>query len=468
LNLLKRKDPEEAAKKTMDFQTTKVERFVYPLYGMGQNLLLTFVSGYLMLFYTDVLVIPAVAISAIMFISRVWDAVNDPLFGYIVDRTTFKSGNKFMPWMKVSSLLIPVATLLIFLIPSTLSMPWKITFAFLTYFFWDLAYTISDVPLLSTLTALTGNANERTTIIGYNGVVGIPGTIILNVLLVPRLESWGFPTIAAIICVCSLACLVWLPRVGKERNREHIKTAPEVTFRDMFRYLKGNKYLQNFFFLSIAYGSLSIPFTNYILIQVFGGLEPVAVFTLIALPLTLVIFVLLPRLIRTVEKVWVFRLCYLGAVVSGLMSYVFARDSVAVYGVFFVLRSLFILSAVMMLLTFATDYVEYGHFKTGTRREGITFSIQTFSTKFVAAISGALGALILGWIHYDGALEVQAAETIDLLWTTGHLIPSLGLILAIPLVFRCNLWSKDAQIMADVNAGKLDREEGEAQLSRKY
>jgi len=453
---------------TADFQTTRAERLVYPLYGMGQNLLLTFVSGYLMLFYTDVLVLPAVAISVLMLLSRAWDAINDPLFGFIVDRTRFKSGEKFLPWMKVSSLAIPVTTLLIFLIPTTLTVPAKIALAFLTYLLWDAAYTISDVPLLSTLTALTGNANERTTIIGYNGVIGIPGTIILNVLLVPKLESWGFPTVAAIICACALASLIWLPRIGKERNRENINTAPELTFREMARYIKENKYLQNFFFLSVTYGSLSIPFTNYILIQVYGGLEPVAAFTLISLPLTLVIYLLLPRLIRKVEKVKVFRICYIGAIFFGLMSYLFARNSVILYGTFFVLRSLFILSAVMMLLTFATDYVEYGHFKSGNRREGITFSLQTFSTKFMTAISGALGALVLGWIGYNGELSVQATGTIDLIWTTGHLIPSLGLILAIPLVFRCNLWAKDAQIMADVNAGKMSREEGEALLSNKY
>jgi len=467
ISIFKKKDSGETAVKTIDFQTTRAERLVYPLYGAGQNMILTFVTGYLMLFYTDILVLPALAISAILFLSRVWDAVNDPIFGFIVDKVSFKSG-KFLPWLKVSSITIPVATMLLFLIPPWLSVEAKIALAFVTYFLWDLAYTISDVPLLSTLTALTGNANERTTIIGYNGIIGIPGTIILSVILIPRLLDWGFPLVAGIICICALLSLIWLPRIGKERNRENITASPEMTLRELWRYVSGNKYLLNFFFLSIAYGSLSLPFTNYILIQVYGGLGPVAVFTLIALPLTLAIFILLPKLIRKVEKVWVFRICYLGAIASGLLSYALARDSVVIYGVFFITRTLCILSAVMMLLTFATDYVEYGHFKVGTRREGITFALQTFSTKFVAAISGALGALVLGWIGYNGALDVQEPETINLIWNTGHLVPALGLILAIPLVFRCNLWAKDAQIMADVNAGKMTREEGEAALSRKY
>ena len=93
MNLLNRKNPEESAKKKLDFQTTRAERLVYPLYGMGQNLLLNFVTGYIMLYYTDVLIIPTAAISALMLSTRIWDAVNDPLFGYVVDKVKFKSGN---------------------------------------------------------------------------------------------------------------------------------------------------------------------------------------------------------------------------------------------------------------------------------------------------------------------------------------------------------------------------------------
>jgi len=455
-------------KKSIDFQTTKAERFSFPLYSMGQNLILNFVTGYLMLFYTDALFLPPYVISVIMLVAKIWDGVNDPLFGMIADRTTFQKG-KFLPWLKVSSILIPAATLLMFLVPASLSLPLKIALVSLTYLLWDVAYTVSDVPLLSSLTAMTGNTNERTTIIGYNGVSGIPATLILNVLLVPRLEAWGFPMVAAILCAVALASLVWLPRVGRERNREHVQIQEDDGgLREMFRYVKSNKYLLNFLLIMITFGSFNIPMGNYILIQMYGSLEPIATFTLIALPLTVAIPLLIPILIRKVEKIWVFRVCYLLPVALSVLSYFIARNSLVIYGLLFVLRTVLYLAAVMLLLTFCTDYVEYGHYKTGLRREAITFSLQTFSTKFTSAISTSLGAAVLGWIGYNGELPVQTARTVDLIWHTGHLIPLAGLLLVIPLVWRCNLWAKDAQVMADVNAGKLSREEGEAQLSRQY
>ena len=468
MTLFKKKDKADEAEKKIEFQTTKFERIAYPLYGMGQNLILNFVTGYLMLFYTDILFLPPYIISVIMLIAKIWDGVNDPMFGYIADRTTFKKG-KFLPWLKVSSILIPAATMLMFLVPASLTLPIKIALVGLTYLLWDVAYTISDVPLLSSLTAMTGNTNERATIIGYNGISGIPATLILNVLLVPRLESWGFAPIAAILCIVSLLSLVWLPRVGRERNRENARIQDDDGgVREMFRYVRSNKYLLNFLLIMVTFGSFNIPMGNYILIQMYGSLEPVAVFTLAALPLTVLIPLGIPILIRKVEKVWVFRVAYLVPVGLSVLSYFIARESVMLYGVLFVLRTVFYLAAVMLLLTFCTDYVEYGHYKTGLRREAITFSLQTFSTKFTSAISTSLGAAVLGWIQYDGALAVQTARTVDLIWQTGHLIPLAGLLLVIPLVWRCNLWSKDAQVMADVNAGKLSREEGEAQLSRQY
>jgi len=455
-------------KEKLDFQTTKAERFTFPLYGMGQNMVLTFVSTRLMLFYTDHLHLPPYVISVIMLIAKIWDGVNDPLFGYVADRTSFKKG-KFLPWLKLSSLLIPAATLLIFLVPASLSLPVKIAMVSLTYMFWDMAYTVSDVPMLSSLTAMTGNTNERATIIGYNGISGVPATLILNGLLVPNIDDWGFPTVAAVLCAIALVSLIWLPYIGKERNREHIEVKSDNGgFREMFTYVKSNKYLLNFLLIMITFGSFNIPMGDYIMIQYFGSLDPMATIALIGLPFTLLIPLLVPVLIRKVEKITVFRVAYLIPVSLSIVSYFIGKNSVIIYGLLFILRSLFYLTAVMLLLTFCTDYVEYGHYKTGLRREAITFSLQTFSTKFTSAISTSFGALVLGWIKYDGALKVQSPETVDLIWKAGHLIPLIGLLLVIPLVWRCNLWAKDAQIMADVNAGRLSREEGEAQLRGKY
>ena len=87
-------------------QATAREKISYSIYFLGQGLVYTIVSQCLMYYYTDsVLMAPAV-VSIILAIGKVWDAVNDTLFGLIVDAVKFKSGHKFLPWLRLSTILI--------------------------------------------------------------------------------------------------------------------------------------------------------------------------------------------------------------------------------------------------------------------------------------------------------------------------------------------------------------------------
>ncbi len=87
-----------------------------------------------------------------------------------------------------------------------------------------------------------------------------------------------------------------------------------------------------------------------------------------------------------------------------------------------------------MMGIFTADCVEYGHYKTGIRKEGITFSVQTFSTKLGSAVSAALSLWIIGAYGYDGTIDpdiaTQSAETLNGIWITTSLIPISGLIIA--------------------------------------
>lgn len=69
------------------------ESFSYSAYFIGQNLIYWLVTSYLLLFYTDYIFLPAGVVTAMLLLSKVWDAVNDPIFGMIVDKTQFKKAN---------------------------------------------------------------------------------------------------------------------------------------------------------------------------------------------------------------------------------------------------------------------------------------------------------------------------------------------------------------------------------------
>jgi len=137
----------------MENSVTKREKISYGLYFMGQNVFYGLV-GYMTTYFTDI-GITAALVAIVALITKVWDAINDPIFGMIMDKVNFKKG-KFLPWLRISVIAIPVATILLFIIPTGISMTAKIIWATLAYMLWDTAYTLCDVPIFGIVTRPEG------------------------------------------------------------------------------------------------------------------------------------------------------------------------------------------------------------------------------------------------------------------------------------------------------------------------
>jgi Na+/melibiose symporter-like transporter len=128
---------------------------------------------------------------------------------------------------------------------------------------------------------------------------------------------------------------------------------------------------------------------------------------------------------------------------------------------------------------FTPDCAEYGQYKTGIEAKGITFAIQTFTMKLVAAVSAALGLAVLGWFGWKSVVAASFAELAELgvsqsesamtgLWIVYSLIPTIGGALALLLWMKYSLKPADVELMARCNNGEITREECDANLSAKY
>jgi Na+/melibiose symporter-like transporter len=91
----------------MENAVTKREKISYGLYFMGQNVFYGLV-GYMTTYFTDI-GITAALVAIVALITKVWDAINDPIFGMIMDKVNFKKG-KFLPWLRISVIAIPVTS----------------------------------------------------------------------------------------------------------------------------------------------------------------------------------------------------------------------------------------------------------------------------------------------------------------------------------------------------------------------
>lgn len=118
----------------MENTVTKREKFSYGMYFMGQNVFYGLI-GYMTTYFTDI-GITAALVAVVALITKVWDAINDPIFGMIMDKVHFKKG-KFLPWLRISVIAIPVSTILLFVIPTGIPLVAKLIWATLAYMLWD-------------------------------------------------------------------------------------------------------------------------------------------------------------------------------------------------------------------------------------------------------------------------------------------------------------------------------------------
>lgn len=445
---------------------TNKERFYYVLYFFGQCCAYILVTSFLQIYMTDI-GISAITVGIIFLVAKVWDAINDPLFGVLVDKVTLKGG-KYLPWLRLAVILVPVSTFLLFAIPNTFPLWIKITWASVGYVLWDTSYTICDVPIFAIVTSMTKNVKERGALLSY-GRIGVALSAILLTVCIPLIYPIvGWMLCALIVGIFSFLFMFPITRHAKERYTErNQKTSVKGLLGDVLK----NKYLVIFlgaYILGGIFNTASI--SSYFYIHAMGGPQIISLISTVLILPILLGTLLTPTMVKYFDKAKFAIACYGVTILISIVIYISGYHNFWLYVGLAALKTLFTTFAGNMAIMFTADCAEYGLFKTGRHAEGITFSMQTFAVKFVSAVSGALGMIFLGIVGFvEGTGVVQSQGTIDWMWVLITIVPAISsLVTFLILLFGYKLRDKDVQIMSQVNQGKLSREEAGGLLSRKY
>lgn len=453
-------------KASAHYMTTGGERASYGLYFVGQNIFYIFIYFYLATFFLDI-GISAMTVTVVLLIVKVWDAVNDPIFGGLVDRVKFKKG-KFLPWLKISLIFIPIATILMFAIPSGIPNGAKIAWAVIGYMLWDTAYTICDVPIFGLVTTMTNNQTERTTLMSIGRVSAMFASAVVTIGVPSFREAIGgwLPTI---IVLSIIALITMIPICLKAKERIEAPQSEEtVGVGAMFRYLGKNRYLLIFYIaLFISYAANIQSVVALIFARECLGNEGMqSLLSLTTMIPALLLGMLVPKMCQKTDKFNLFFGSVIASTILGVIAYFVGYQNTTAFLVMAFLRGIPLGLWTITMFMFTPDCAEYGHYKTGINASGITFAIQTFSVKLMTAVGTALGTFCLGLIGYvEGENAVQAAGFADKLWMVFAIVPTIGLLISIPILYQYKLRDKDVSVMAQYNEGKLSKEEAEALIN---
>ncbi len=462
------------------YMTTFKERVSYWTYFIGQNiyynLTAVFISTYLVFQGID-----PVKSGLVLLIVKVWDAINDPIFGFIFDKVKFKRNQKCLPWLRIATALIPVVTIILFAIPTGMSEVGKLVWFGVAYVLWDMVYTLTDVPAYSMLNTMTDNLQERNLLLSVNRVFSGAGVVLYNLVVV--LTNWGMSIswAVAIMAILSAATMVPLVLNCKERNYSPEDEEESFTIGQMFRYLGKNKYLLTYYGGYMATDALktSAAVTLFLSFYMFESEMFGVAINLLGMVPGVFAAMLMPTLLKKFDKFKVLFLCNIINIILGFVIYFAGYEDKVLFMVLTCIRAVPMCIVGVLAFMFTPDCAEYGQYKSGISAKGITFAIQTFSVKITGAISSSLAMILLGlfdWISVEAenfaelaALGVeQSARALNGLWIVYALVPVIGMIISTFFYLGYKLTDQDVQIMAKCNSGEITREEAEALLSRKY
>ena len=456
--------------RTSGFVTSRRERFAYCLFFLGQNILWGY-AGYVETFLTDI-GITAAAAAAILLVPKLWDAVNDVLFGYLVDRFTFKNGQKFLPWVRIGTSAIGVTTVALFAIPDSLPQAAKVAWFLAAYILFDVCYTVLDAPAYAVTTVMTANVDERTSIIAGSKLWAMVGGVIATVLVPMLRPMLGWFAACVVFVAVSLILMIPMLFSVKERHPGTASGENNPGLKDMLRYLRHNKYLLVALAAMLLLGVASLEQKMAIYMgRICLGQENTATLVAGGAALSVILVsALVPVLSRKWDKFYV--LCWgLGfTIVMDIAAYFVGYDSLGMAILMTMLKcsGLGFWSVVIYMLI--ADTVEYGTYKTGTRAAGISFSLQTFVAKLKNSLIGSVVLLSLSAVGFvEGENAVQPAGVADGVWALFCFVPAIGFAIALVLLLLLyKLRTKDVQVMSRYNNGEISRAEAEALLSEKY
>lgn len=438
-----------------------VTKVSYGLGDMASQFVWSFIGSYLMIFYTDVALLPTAAISLIFLVARVWDAINDPMMGAIAERTKTKYG-RFRPYLLYGTPLLIIFYILCFAAPNFGgNMTLKIIYAAVTYIGLGMLYTAVNLPYGALMTVMSKNTKDRSDLSTYRMLGSNIGSLILSAVSLPLIlyfgkgdqsKPLGYTMTAIILSIIALPMFYIVFFKCKEVVTISEK-ATNVPIIKSFKACINRPFLCLFALNSMAlvgkFGQAGVAMYYYSYVLQRSDLAALLM-VLLNGSTALGIF-LFARLSNKFGKKITTMVSFLLAGLFQMAIYFVSYDNIPIVMILTVCTGLtrFGLPIATAMLA---DVIDYTEDKTGIRPDGTAYSVYSFGTKLSSALVGSVGVVLLAKVGYV-ANTVQTAEAMSGINMVVNIIPgACWLIALIPLVLYNLTDEKYAQIRLRLDA----------------
>ena len=423
-------------------------------------------------YYTNVLQVNTVVLATMLLVWNVWDAVNDPLMGALMDKVFAKHhghGGKFRPWLLRSAPCVAITFIIFFTVPTYFKGVTMLVVLFFCKILYEGFYTMFNIPMGSMLSAMADTDGERAALSSARGFGSMIGNIIPMIIMPQLLAKFGDTSKAFGIgaTLCAIVGFVFCMLHYAWTEERHVSVAPSesndsVKLTDILNVFRVNRpflalCIHGICICTMQYVSSTLG--TYMYGDVLGNIGMMSMASAVSMPLGILALILTPKIADKVGLERMIRTCLLTA--SAIYFVLFgALMVVSVPAIAYMLISSIAMGlasvSIYMQWGLVGEAIDYNEMITGKRTEGSIYGTFNLTRRIGQTVGNSAAVLALGWIGYQAGAATQTAGTLTGIKALVVLIPAI-FILGSWIAFRF-VWNITPDVRAKMAAFKSGKE----------
>lgn len=417
------------AKNKEKSRLTVLNKVGYGLGDAGGCMTFALMTGMFTRYTVNVLKVDTTLLATLLLIWNIWDAVNDPMMGALMDKMFAKHRNpkgKFRPWLLRATPMLTISAIALWTVPTMLTGIPMLAALFICKILYEGCYTMFNIPMGSLLSAMADTDEERAALSSARGFGSVVGNMIPMILFPILLGIFGDTAagfgIGASVCAVIGGVMCFLHYAWTEERNTDVSSsdaADDIKFTDILGVFKSNRA-----FLALCLHGICVctmqnatgGLGTYMYSDVLGNISMMSMATTLGIPLSIIFMVGAPMIAKRIglEKMIRYGLLISFAMYVGLYAlHMVSTVNIWVHIVWSSLASGMTSLSVLMQWGLVGEAIDYNEYLTGKRTEGSIYGTFNLTRRIGNTIGSSLAVLLLGFVGYDAAATVQNAAVIS-------------------------------------------------------